>query len=93
MEKNNYYCGICINKISGLVNVIHVFDNNYYYHGGDKISSTKSLKTLKNHNQYDYYFPINKNIFEKFYDYDFKNLKQKTFKKIINEFSLEEWIL
>jgi hypothetical protein len=94
MDNNNYYyCGININNISGLVSVIHIFDNIYYYHGDKKLSSVKTLKIFNNNKNYDYFFPINQSIFEKFYDYDFKDLKQKQLQKIIKDFSLEEWIL
>lgn len=92
MEKNNYHCGISINKISNLISTLHLFDDNYYYHGDNKLSSVRSLRP-PNITKYDYYFPISKNVFNKFFNYNFQDLKQKKLEKIIEEFSLHEWII
>lgn len=93
MEK--YYCGISLNRISKLIKVLHLYDKTYCYHGSFIIKDYKMDKSFfKAVKQYDYYFPISKEIFNKISNSNYKDLNNISLKKFLKIFSLpniDEW--
>lgn len=96
MNNNIYMCGLSLHEKSKLINCFQLYDanNKKLYNGYTIIGSNSKNDYYFNPIHYNFYFEINKNLFEFFLNLNFEeNIKNKTIEKIYNEYNLQEFFI
>jgi hypothetical protein len=96
MENNYYYCGIVLNEEFKTLKALNLFDNDHYYNGVKKIKDNKELLYKKSDlfkSNYNYFFLINKKIFDILCNVEFTEIRDKKISYVIEKYSLHEFII